>query len=105
MINTINTIFNKTKLFLLILLMLVFTSCGSFNSSGFTSNDGIYTKNKSNVDNNSNTNGLYYKDYFDQKAQEYGLNTEANDSKNVGEVSKSLFGVTWKPKNNISFKM
>ena len=80
MINTINTIFNKTKLFLLILLMLVFTSCGSFNSSGFTSNDGIYTKNKSNVDNNSNTNGLYYKDYFDQKAQEYGLNTETNDS-------------------------
>jgi len=32
-------------------------------------------------------------------------NTEVNDSKNVGEVSKSLFGVTWKPKNNISFKM
>ena len=32
-------------------------------------------------------------------------NTEANDSKNVGEVSKSLFGVTWKPKSNISFKM
>ena len=32
-------------------------------------------------------------------------NTKVNDSKNVGEVSKSLFGITWKPKNNISFKM
>ena len=32
-------------------------------------------------------------------------NSKLNDSESVGEVSKSLFGVTWKPKNNISFKM
>ena len=32
-------------------------------------------------------------------------NTNTNANANVGEVSRSMFGVTWKPKNNISLKM
>ena len=32
-------------------------------------------------------------------------NTNTNVSEKVGEVSRSMFGVTWKPKNNISLKM
>ena len=32
-------------------------------------------------------------------------NTNTNASEKVGEVSRSMFGVTWKPKNNISLKM
>ena len=32
-------------------------------------------------------------------------NSKRDNSESVGEVRKSLFGVTWKPKNNISFKM
>ena len=32
-------------------------------------------------------------------------NTNTNASSKVGEVSRNMFGVTWKPKNNISLKL
>ena len=32
-------------------------------------------------------------------------NTNTNASAKVGEVSRNMFGVTWKPKNNISLKL
>jgi len=32
-------------------------------------------------------------------------NTKLDDSKDVGEVSKSLFGITWWPNENVSFKV
>ena len=35
----------------------------------------------------------------------WDANNEVSADKNTGEVSKSLFGVTWKPKHNISFKI
>jgi hypothetical protein len=54
-------------------------SCGSFNSNGYTSSDGIYGEIKQNKI-TENQNGIYYKNYFDQKAEEYGLNEELNDS-------------------------
>ncbi|KRO87361.1 MAG: hypothetical protein ABR90_03100, partial [Cryomorphaceae bacterium BACL29 MAG-121220-bin8] len=59
-------------------LLLSITSCGSINSTGYISSDGIYGE--SNNVTTTNSNGIYYKNYFDQKAQEYGLNTTTNDS-------------------------
>ena len=78
MINIYTTTLNKIKSISLLLFLLVLTSCGTFNSVDYTSNDGIYDG-RENVS-TASSNGVYYKDYFDQKAQEYGLNTTTNDS-------------------------
>ena len=78
MINIYKTSIKKIKSISLLLLLLIFTSCGTLNSDNYTSNDGIYNG-KENAS-TTNSNGVYYKDYFDQKAQEYGLNTTTNDS-------------------------
>ena len=78
MINIYKTSIKKIKSISLLLLLLIFTSCGTLNSANYTSNDGIYDG-KENAS-TTNSNGVYYKDYFDQKAQEYGLNTTTNDS-------------------------
>lgn len=78
MINIYKTSIKKIKSISLLLLLLIFTSCGTLNSDNYTSNDGIYDG-KENAS-TTNSNGVYYKDYFDQKAQEYGLNTNTNDS-------------------------
>ena len=87
----------KIKTFLLFTLITSLSSCGSFNSSGFSTNDGIYGNNNntaSNPNNNgaSNQNGAYYKNYFDQKAQEYGFNDDQNDSiiTNIDSYSSSI---------------
>ena len=78
MINIFTTTLNKIKSISLLLFLLVLTSCGTFNSVDYNSNDGIYDGSE-NVS-TASSNGVYYKDYFDQKAQEYGLNTNTNDS-------------------------
>ena len=78
MINIFTTTLNKIKSISLLLFLLVLTSCGTFNSVDYISNDGIYDGSE-NVS-TASSNGVYYKDYFDQKAQEYGLNTTTNDS-------------------------
>jgi hypothetical protein len=79
MINSDYKIFNKIKKISFLLLSFSILSCGSFSSSGYTSSDGIYGEIKQNKI-TENPNGIYYKNYFDQKAQEYGLNEELNDS-------------------------
>ena len=79
MINSDYKIFNKLKKISFLLLSFTILSCGSFNSSGYTNSDGIYGEIKQNKI-TENQNGIYYKNYFDQKAEEYGLNEELNDS-------------------------
>ena len=77
MINSYYKIFQKIKFFSFFLFSMTFLSCGSFSTSGYLASDGIYgTKNQV----KTNQNGIYYKNYFDQKAQEYGLNNQVNDS-------------------------
>ena len=71
--NTCLITLKNIKMFSLVLGTLTLTSCGSFNSSEYASSDGVYGE-STNVA-TTNSNGIYYKDYFDQKAQEYGLNT------------------------------
>ena len=78
MINSNYKVFKKIKFFVCFIFSLSILSCGSFSSTGYVSNDGIYGKKQSA---NKNTNGgLYYKNYFDQKAEEYGLTETNNDS-------------------------
>ena len=82
MINSYYKILQKVKFFSVILFSMTFLSCGSFITSGYLASDGIYgTKNQVAANKNgTNQNGIYYKNYFDQKAQEYGLNNKVNDS-------------------------
>ena len=77
MINSTFKVILKTKFVFCLFLTLTITSCGSFNSNGYTSEDGIYGNKPAKE---TNQNGLYYKNYFDQKAEEYGLNESNNDS-------------------------
>jgi hypothetical protein len=77
MINSIFNVLQKVRYFFGFSFIISFISCGSFNSTGYVSNDGIYEK-KVSVDNTQK--GPYYKNYFDQKAEEYGLNDTVNDS-------------------------
>ena len=56
---------------------LAFLSCGPFSSYNYNNSDGIYG---SDTQNTSNQNGLYYKNYFDQKAQQLGVTNNPNDS-------------------------
>ena len=62
------------------LIILLFTlsliSCGPLNSINSTTNDGIYG---SNVEVSSN-NSAFYKNYFEQKSDELGINSSINDS-------------------------
>ena len=54
----------------LVLILIVFTACGSFNSSSLVSADGIYSNgNKSETQNSSSK---YYENYFKEKALEMG---------------------------------
>ena len=77
MINSTFKVILKTKFVFCLFLTLTIISCGSFNSNGYTSEDGIYGNKPAKE---TNQNGLYYKNYFDQKAEEYGLNESNNDS-------------------------
>jgi len=65
----------------ILLLTLTFVGCGPFNSIDSFESDGIYGNNER-VSNNNNkdNNGLYYKNYFDQKYSEYGFDNQINDS-------------------------
>ena len=62
------------------LILLLFTlsliSCGPLNSINSTTNDGIYGNNIEVTSNNS----AFYKNYFEQKSDELGLNNSINDS-------------------------
>jgi len=64
------------------LILLLFTlsliSCGPLNTINSNNSDGIYGNNV-NVESSSN-NGTFYKNYFDQKSNELGLNPSLNDS-------------------------
>lgn len=77
MISHTSNSFKNINFLLFIIFSLLCLGCGSFSSSGYVSSDGIYgTKNSV----KSNNNRSYYKNYFEQKADEYGLNTNSNDS-------------------------
>ena len=70
---------NLNKSFL-VLVLIIFTSCGSFNSSSLVSSDGIYSNgNKSETQNNSSK---YYENYFKEKALELGNDFVFSDSIN-----------------------
>ena len=62
------------------LILLLFTisliSCGPLNSINTNSSDGIYGNN---VEVSSN-NSAFYKNYFEQKSDELGINSSINDS-------------------------
>ena len=62
------------------LILLLFTisliSCGPLNTVNTNNNDGIYG-NKVEV---SNNNSAFYKNYFEQKSNELGINSAINDS-------------------------
>ena len=62
----------------ILLITFIFVGCGPFNTIDSFESDGIYDNNNMKV--SQNNNGTYYKNYFDQKAQEYGLNNQVNDS-------------------------
>ena len=61
---------------ILLLLTLSLFSCGPLNTINSNSSDGIYG---SNVDVASN-NSAFYKNYFEQKSDELGINSSINDS-------------------------
>ena len=68
---------NLNKSFL-VLLMIIFTGCGSFNSSSLVSADGIYSNgNKSETQNSSSK---YYENYFKEKALELDNDFVFSDS-------------------------
>ena len=68
---------NLNKSFL-VLLMIIFTGCGSFNSSSLVSADGIYSNgNKSEAQNSSSK---YYENYFKEKALELDNDFVFSDS-------------------------
>ena len=62
------------------LILLLFTlsliSCGPLNSINSSTSDGIYGNNSEVSGNNS----AFYKNYFEQKSDELGLNSSINDS-------------------------
>lgn len=61
---------------ILLLFTLSFVSCGPLNTVNSNNSDGIYG-NKAEIANN---NGTFYKNYFEQKSDELGINTSTNDS-------------------------
>ena len=60
---------------ILLLFSLSLISCGPLNSINSTTNDGIYGNNIEVTSNNS----AFYKNYFEQKSDELGLNNSIND--------------------------
>ena len=62
----------------ILLIIFLFAGCGSFNTIDSLESDGIYDNNNMKV--SQNNNGTYYKNYFDQKYQEYGFDNQINDS-------------------------
>ena len=67
---------------LFFVISLSFVSCGPLSSYNLSSNDGIYSSDNKIVNNQTpnNQNGLYYKNYFDQKAQDIGIPGTTIDS-------------------------
>lgn len=61
---------------ILLLFTLSFISCGPLNTINTNNSDGIYG-NKAEIASN---NGAFYKNYFEQKSDELGINTSINDS-------------------------
>jgi len=90
--STIKYLKFQTKL-IFFFLTLSIIGCGPFNSYNSSTNDGIYASDNlmSNNQTSNNQNGLYYKNYFDQKAQDLGVSTNENDSilTDVGSYSNS----------------
>ena len=90
---------NLNKSFL-VLILIVFTGCGSFNSSSLVSADGIYSNgNKSETQNNSSK---YYENYFKEKALELGNDFVFSDSINSNsdfitsnQISYSTNNAAW----------
>ena len=62
----------------ILLITFIFIGCGPFNTIDSFESDGIYDNNNMKV--SQNNNGTYYKNYFDQKYQEYGFDNQINDS-------------------------
>lgn len=65
---------------LLILVLIIFTGCGSFNSSSLVSADGIYGN--GNNSETENSNSKYYENYFKEKALELDNDFVFSDSIN-----------------------
>ena len=61
---------------ILLLLTLSLFSCGPLNTINSNSSDGIYGNNVDVASNNS----AFYKNYFEQKSDELGINSSINDS-------------------------
>ena len=61
---------------ILLLFTLSFISCGPLNTINTNNSDGIYG-NKAEIASN---NGTFYKNYFEQKSDELGINSSINDS-------------------------
>ena len=79
MINLNLKVFDRLRNISFLLFSFSIVSCNSFYSTGYSSSDGIYGEPK-NDNVATNQNGTYYKNYFDQKAEQYGLNNKSNDS-------------------------
>ena len=64
--------------FIFILILMIFTGCGSFNSSSLVSSDGIYST--ANEKETASSNSSYYENYFKDKANEIGNDFVFSDS-------------------------
>ena len=62
--------------YLTLLLFIFLISCGPLNTINTNNNDGIYVSN----DDFSNNNSSFYKNYFEQKSNELGINSSVNDT-------------------------
>ena len=64
--------------FIFVLILMIFTGCGSFNSSSLVSSDGIYSS--TNEKETASSNSRYYENYFKDKANEIGNDFVFSDS-------------------------
>ena len=64
--------------FIFVLILMIFTGCGSFNSSSLVSSDGIYSS--ANEKETASSNSRYYENYFKDKANEIGNDFVFSDS-------------------------
>ena len=95
--NKLKSNLNKS---LLVLILIAFTGCGSFNSSSLVSADGIYSNgNKSETQNSSSK---YYENYFKEKALELDNDFVFSDSINSNsdfitsnQISYSANNAAW----------
>ena len=82
----------------LILILMIFTGCGSFNSSSLVSSDGIYSS--GNEKETASNNSKYYENYFKEKANELGNDFVFSDSINSNYITSNQISYS---KNNAAW--